>query len=120
MASVAAHTHNEHVHPTLDVYVRIAIILAIITGVEVAIYYIPAMDGFLVPALVLLSAVKFITVVGYFMHLKFDDRFLTFVFTASMVVSVIMFIALWVVMYYDAASIFHGNMSIFPDKPSRP
>lgn len=112
--------HAEHAHPTQEAYVRIAILLAIITGIEVAIYYIPALEGVLVPALVLLSALKFVTVVAYFMHLKFDDRMLTFVFTASMVVSIVMFVALWVVMYYDAPSVFHANMSLLPEKPERP
>lgn len=117
MASATAHAHDEHAHPSLQAYVRIAIILAIITAIEVAIYYIPAMQDVLVPALVVLSAIKFVMVVGYFMHLKFDDSLLTFIFGAAFIVSIIIFIGLWVVMYYDNASVFHGNMSIFPAKP---
>lgn len=120
MASVTADTHVDHAHPTQEAYVRIAILLAIITGVEVAIYYIPALQAILVPALVLLSAIKFTIVVGYFMHLKFDEKFLTFVFTAAFIVSIVAFIALWVIMYYDAASVFHANMSLLPEKPERP
>ena len=48
MADHAAHGHEEpadegmHAHPTDQTYVRIAIILAIITLVEVVIYYLPA------------------------------------------------------------------------------
>lgn len=117
MASTVAHAHGEHAHPSLPAYVRIAIILGAITAIEVAIYYIPAMEGVLVPVLIALSAIKFVMVVGYFMHLKFDDRLLTGIFGAALIVSIIMFIALWVVMHFDAASVFHGNMSIFPDKP---
>lgn len=120
MASVAAQTHNEHVHPTQAVYIRIAILLAIITGVEVAIYYIPALESILVPTLVVLSAIKFTIVVGYFMHLKFDEKFLTSVFTAALVVSIVVFIALWVIMYYDHPSVFNANMSLLPEKPERP
>lgn len=120
MASTIAHAPDSHAHPSQDLYVRIAILLAVITGIEVAIYYISALQGVLVPLLIALSAFKFIMVVGYFMHLKFDDRILAFIFGAALVVSVILFIALWTVMHFDAASVFNGNMSIFPAKPERP
>lgn len=112
--------HSSHEHPTLDFYVKIAIALAIITAIEVAIYYIPALEGALVPLLLALSAIKFVAVVAYFMHLKFDSRMLTFFFTASMVVSIIMFIALAVIMHFDAVDIFTQNMSLLPAKPERP
>lgn len=120
MASTTVHADTHHAHPTQEAYVRIAIMLAIITGIEVAIYYIPALEGVLVPLLLALSAVKFIVVVGYFMHLKFDDKFLTSVFAAGFIISIIVFIALWILMYFDNASVFHGNMSLFPEKPERP
>jgi cytochrome c oxidase subunit 4 len=120
MASAVAHAHGDHAHPSQPVYVRIAIILGLITGVEVLIYYIPALDGILVPALLVLSAIKFVTVVGYFMHLKFDTPLLAFIFGAAMIVSIIMFIALWVIMHFDMPSVFNANMSLLPDKPSRP
>ncbi len=120
MASAVAHAHAEHAHPSQQVYVRIAIILGIITGVEVAIYYIPALSGVLVPALLVLSAIKFVTVVGYFMHLKFDSPMLTFIFSSALIVSIILFIGLWVIMHFDMPTVFNANMSLFPDKPSRP
>lgn len=119
-SNAAAHAHDDHAHPTQELFVRIAIFLGIVTAIEVAIYYIPALEGVLVPLLVALSAIKFVFVVGYFMHLKYDDKLLTGIFGAALVVSIIMFIALWVVMYYDAATVFHNNMSIFPQKPERP
>lgn len=121
MASAVAHANDDHAeHPSLNAYVRIAILLGIITAIEVAIYYIPAFEGVLVPMLIALSAIKFVVVVGYFMHLKFDDKLLTGIFGAALIVSIILFIGLWVVMYYDNATVFHDNMSIFPAKPTRP
>ena len=101
-----------HAHPSQGTYVKIAIFLAIITAIEVLIYYIDAFEGILVPALVLLSAVKFVTVVGYFMHLKFDNRMLAFMFTAAMLVSMAVYIATWLVMYNDAVTQFIGDMSV--------
>lgn len=123
MSGITANDHahdDNHGHPTLNAYVRIAILLAIITAVEVAIYYIPAFEGILVPTLIALSAIKFVIVVGYFMHLKFDDKMLTFIFAAAFVASALVFIALWAVMYFDDPTVFHSNMSIFPEKPERP
>ena len=101
-----------HAHPSQGTYVKIAIFLAIVTGIEVFIYYVNAFEGILVPALVLLSAVKFITVVGYFMHLKFDSRMLAFMFTAAMLVSMAVYIATWLVMHNDAVTQFIGDMSV--------
>ena len=119
MSSAVAHAHDDHAgHPSLNAYVRIAIMLGIITAIEVAIYYIPALEGVLVPLLIALSAIKFVVVVGYFMHLKFDDKLLTGIFGAALIISIIMFIGLWVVMHFDYPSVFNANMSIFDQKPS--
>lgn len=117
MASATAVAHEGKAHPTLEFYVKIAITLAIITAVEVAIYYIPALRPVLVPALLILSLIKFVSVVAYFMHLKFDGGFLVFVFTAAMIVSVIVLIALAVVMHFGKVEFFVPNMSIFTDQP---
>ncbi len=102
----AEHDATAHEHPTEGKYIQIAVILAIITVVEVAIYYIEAASDILVPALVALSALKFLMVVGYFMHLKFDDKKLTGIFGAALIISLAVFIATWLVMWNDAVSFF--------------
>lgn len=106
--------HDEHAHPSQATYVKIAAMLAIITAIEVAIYYIPFVhdSGLLVPILVGLSLVKFVVVVAYFMHLKFDAKLLAFAFGFSMLISVIMFIALWVIMHFDSVDM----SQVVPDK----
>lgn len=63
--------HQER-HPTPRTYVTIAVILTIITAIEVAIYYIDALAPALVYMLLTLSAIKFTLVAGFYMHLKFD------------------------------------------------
>jgi cytochrome c oxidase subunit 4 len=77
---------HSHPHPTERKYIQIAIILTIITIVEVAIYYVDWMhdSGALVPALFVLSIAKFITVVGYYMHLKFDDPRFRYIFMGGL------------------------------------
>lgn len=90
-----------HNHPTENVYIRIAIILSVITAVEVAIFYIGAFESILVPALLILSAVKFVMVVGYFMHLKFDDRLLAWIFAGGLSIALAVFLVVVAVMYFD-------------------
>ena len=61
-------------HPSPKEYVRIAIVLAIVTAAEVAIYYVDAMRDWLIPLLILFAIIKFSLVALWFMHLKFDAR----------------------------------------------
>jgi cytochrome c oxidase subunit 4 len=61
-------------HPSPKEYIRIAMILGVITAAEVAIYYMGVSRSLLIPALFTFSAVKFGLVVLWFMHLRFDSR----------------------------------------------
>jgi cytochrome c oxidase subunit 4 len=89
-----AHDAHEEHHPTPADYVRIAVVLSIITLVEVFIYYLPSMRPVLVPILLVLSIVKFLAVVGYFMHLKNDKRLFRLTFGAALVLSLAVFLAM--------------------------
>lgn len=114
-AAISAH-HGEdgaHQHPSLTAYVRIAIILAIITAVEVSIYYMDFMhtSGMLVPALVVLSIIKFVMVVGYFMHVKFDKPLIGWMFFLAMMASLAVFIGVWVVFKFNAVEQFVGYLT---------
>ncbi len=61
-------------HPGPLEYVKIGLILAVITAVEVGLFYLDIAQWALVTILVVLSAVKFSLVVMWFMHLRFDSR----------------------------------------------
>ena len=84
----------EHEHPRPHTYMKIAVILTFITAVEVAIYYIPALRGILVPTLLLLSALKFAIVIGYYMHLKFDAVIYSRLFLGPLTIAGMMVIVL--------------------------
>jgi len=77
----------------------IGIVLAVITAVEVAVFYIPALEAVLVPVLLVLSAAKFVLVVMFFMHLRFDSLVLTGLFMAGVVLAAFMVTAL-IVLYH--------------------
>jgi len=61
-------------HPSPRQYVRIGVVLAVLTALEVATYYVDISHAILIPSLYVLAVVKFVLVVLWFMHLRFDDR----------------------------------------------
>ena len=61
-------------HPDPRDYIRIALVLFLITGVEVSTYYVKPPRAVLIPVLLTFTVVKFSLVVMWFMHLKFDSR----------------------------------------------
>ena len=62
-----------HAHPSPKEYIRIGVILAVLTAIEVAASY--TIEGaLLIVTLLSLAVIKFTIVVMWFMHLKFDDR----------------------------------------------
>jgi cytochrome c oxidase subunit 4 len=79
---------HEEVHLSDIHYVRVAVFLAVLTGIEVALSYINGLNGLalLVPLLVIM-AIKFGTVALYFMHLKWDSKILTRLFYAGVLLA---------------------------------
>jgi|SRR5688500_5200140 len=86
-------------HATTGTYLRIAAILVMITLVEVGVFYVPAFQGMLVPILLVLSAVKFALVVMFYMHLKFDNKFFTFLFGGPLLLGFAVVISLLFIFY---------------------
>ncbi|MGI8912929.1 MAG: cytochrome C oxidase subunit IV family protein [Chloroflexota bacterium] len=78
---------GEHSHPNALRYVQIAAILAILTAFEVTVYYMQSIRIYLVPILLTLSAVKFVLVVLFYMHLKFDSRLFSALFTLGLLIA---------------------------------
>jgi cytochrome c oxidase subunit 4 len=68
-------------------FVQIAMLLAVITGLELVTVYLPFMKWLLVTVLVVLSTVKFMFVIFYFMHLRWDKAFCTILFFIGLVLA---------------------------------
>src|SRR3984957_4748688 len=68
-------------------YVQIAFPLALISGLELVTVYLPFMKWLLVTVLVVLSTVKFMFVIFYFMHLRWDKAFCTILFFIGLVLA---------------------------------
>ncbi len=98
-AEATAHTEHEGGHASVGFYWMIAGILTVITGVEVAIFYIEALAPVLVPVLLVLSTVKFAMVVMFFMHLKADSKVFSVLFLAGL--SLAVFVVVMMIILYQ-------------------
>ncbi len=83
---------HERAHPGPLEYIKIGGLLAFVTAVEVAVYYISALEDVLVPILVVLSATKFTLVALWFMHLRFDSRLFSTFFVGGLMLAAAIFV----------------------------
>lgn len=80
---------KDHVHPAPDrrFLVRVGIWLFVITLAEFLITYIHGQRLIVTSGLFALSALKFAMVAWIFMHLKYDNRFLAFIFAFGVILT---------------------------------
>lgn len=81
-------------------FIRIAVILGIITAIEVAWSYLPMWDGaegttmiIEIGGLIAMMILKFVIVAAWFMHLKFDRPVLGRIFYGAFMFAMFVFIA---------------------------
>ena len=74
-------------------YWVVALILGVITLVEFWIFTVPLVRWFLLTSLIVLSLAKFVLVVAFYMHLRFERSIYTWVFGACMLIGIAVFIA---------------------------
>ncbi|MEE9472885.1 MAG: cytochrome C oxidase subunit IV family protein [Acidimicrobiia bacterium] len=74
-------------------YWLIAIFLGVITGLEVGATYVDSIKGgWLIALLLVLAAVKFFTVVGWYMHLKYEAFTVNGLFYFGLIGAITLFI----------------------------
>ncbi len=109
------HAHAaEHEHSTGATYIKIAVVLFVLTALEVLLYEVcygeslpslASLGGSLAPyfveILLLLSAFKFWFVAMFYMHLKSDLKPLTWVFSFSLFIAAVVIVALFVLFTYN-------------------
>lgn len=69
-------------------YIKVAILLAVLTAIEVGVYYIDMSSAALTAILIPLMMVKFWLVAAYFMHLKHDTPLFTRMFVAGLLFAI--------------------------------
>ena len=80
-------THHEM--PTWKTYRLVAIWLFLITIAEVWAYYIPSFvaSKAFVPSLLIMSLAKFLIVIMFYMHLKYDHKLFRALFTGPLLIA---------------------------------
>ena len=90
--SGSEHHASEHEHPGPGQYIKIAIILAIVTAIEVGAYYVTGLsDTILSAALLIMMVVKFFFVGMWFMHLKFDSKLFRSLFLVGIILAILVY-----------------------------
>ena len=94
-STTAAATAHGGGHASVKTYLNVAIVLAIITAIEVATLYVPGIPNpILVSSLLVMSALKFYLVVGFFMHLKYDSGIMRSLFVGPLIIAILIILAL--------------------------
>jgi caa(3)-type oxidase subunit IV len=97
--------HRERTHPSAAIYVKVALVLVVLTALEVFAYemarrqdlpgvFVRAVGAAVVPILVVLSAIKFALVAMFYMHLKQDAKLYSGVFVFPIIIAVALAFAL--------------------------
>jgi len=81
--------HSEHKPDSY--YVKVALILAVLTALETSTYWIDFGPLFM-PALLIMMTIKFFMVVMLFMHLRFDNRIFSWLFYAGLGLAVAVYV----------------------------
>jgi cytochrome c oxidase subunit 4 len=68
-------------------YLVVAVFLLAITVMEVWVFYVPALSRVLVPILLILSTLKFTLVALFYMHLRFDHAWFSYVFVVPVIIA---------------------------------
>jgi cytochrome c oxidase subunit IV len=88
------HQTATHEHASVRTYVRVALVLTLVTALEVGVIYIRQLTPIIVPLLLAMSAAKFALVVMFFMHLRYDPRPLTGLFVGPLLIATGLAVAL--------------------------
>ena len=109
-ASPTTTAAEEHDHPSAGVYVKIGIVLFVLTALEVGLYEFTygehagvaghTLQPFFVPLLLLLSAAKFALVAMFYMHLKQDPRLLSSLFIFPLLLAATLIAMLIILLQY--------------------
>jgi cytochrome c oxidase subunit IV len=91
---------REHVHPTAAVYILVAVVLAILTGMEVTVYSVGALRPVLVPLLLILAAAKFSLVAMFYMHLRYERWVLNSIFLSALIIATVLLVSLVLLFAY--------------------
>ncbi len=94
--------HDEP-HASNRTYIGVAAILAVLTGLEVMVFFMPSLQAVMVPILLVLMACKFALVVLFFMHLKFDSPLFSGLFGGPLLIAALIILSMVMLYLHYAA-----------------
>lgn len=89
-ANADAHAGSGHHTPTDGYFIKVALVLALLTALETSTYWIH-IGGFATPLLLILMTIKFFMIVLVFMHLKFDNKLFSVLFYIGLGLAVLVY-----------------------------
>ncbi len=93
----AAHGHG---HPQPRDYVRIFVVLFVLTVLEITASYVAMPQWLFISGLVGMAVAKFALVVGFYMHLKFDSLMFRRLFVFGIALAVTVFTLVLVLFFF--------------------
>ncbi len=99
---------HEHIpHPTPRQYVQIAVLLAVLTAVEVGLFYLEEGveqigTSITAPALIVLAFIKFAIVVGYYMHIRYEKPLVSRFFATGFIAALVLYAAVILAMLFSS------------------
>ena len=101
----ADHEAHQHTHPTDATYIKVALVLAVLTAFEVGTYFIQdASTTMLVALLFPMMIIKFSVVCLWFMHLRFDNPIFKRVFVFGLMLAVVVYCIMLAAMNFWSSS----------------
>jgi cytochrome c oxidase subunit 4 len=85
--SESAPSGADHGHASVWTYVKVALVLTLVTALEVGVIYIRLLTPIIVPLLLAMSVAKFALVAMFFMHLRYDARPVSVVFVGPLLIA---------------------------------
>jgi cytochrome c oxidase subunit 4 len=98
-----AERDEETFHPGTGEYIQIGVILAVLTAIEVSLYFADVSVRISTPVLLVLTALKFLLVVFWFMHLRFDTPLFRRLFFMGLALALAVFAIVGATFYFGPA-----------------
>ena len=82
---------HDNPHPKDSLYIKVAVVLAVLTALETATYWVDLGSAH-TPVLLAMMVVKFVLVILFFMHLKFDSKVFGAMFYIGIVLTMMVYL----------------------------
>ena len=94
MSAVTETTEHDDAHhvPEDGYFIKVAVVLAVLTGLETSTYWVD-LGPFATVTLLILMTIKFFMIILVFMHLKFDNKLFSSMFYIGLGLAILVYSA---------------------------